>query len=224
MYITLTGIQSGELVYHEWNLPVSADGTSACHAPEAALCELTYYHRWENISAALGNNEVSTKDSTTSIMDEYYNVCELDEEVFQPLGAEQFACANQSLTAVCEEASSLKQPAGPTLGILPSHIRVRQNIYCRRATQTSHPSGNICTPGEMSTSENLHNGRRSTLLRSVPVENERCGGGRTEAYPVLQYKRLALGANPQLTLTVLDANGKKLMLDYLSATLLIRNG
>ena len=71
--------QSGKPVYLEQNLPVSADGTSACHAPEAALCELTYYHRWENISAALGNNEVSTKDSTTSIRDEYYNVCELDD-------------------------------------------------------------------------------------------------------------------------------------------------
>ena len=28
---------------------------------------------------------------------------------------------------------------------------------------------------EVSTSENLHNGRPSTLLKSIPVENERCG-------------------------------------------------
>ena len=33
---------------------------------------------------------------------------------------------------------------------------------------------------EVSTSENIHNGRLSTLLKSVPVENERCGDGRTE--------------------------------------------
>ena len=76
---------------------------------------------------------------------------------------------------------------------------------------------------EMSTSENLHNGRPSTLLRSVPVENERCGGDRTETFPILQYKRLALDANLQLTLTVLDVNGKK-KVDYMSATLHIRNG
>ena len=43
---------------------------------------------------------------------------------------------------------------------------------------------------EISTSENLHNGRPSTLLRSVPVQNERCGGGRTETFSHLQYKRL----------------------------------
>ena len=89
----LTGIQNGEPVYltrSVRNLPVSAvspEHTSACRVPEAALCELTYYHRWENVSAALGNNEVSTEDGTTSIRDGYYNVCELDEEMFQPLGA-----------------------------------------------------------------------------------------------------------------------------------------
>ena len=83
MYISLTGIQNGEPVYLERNLPVSADGMSACRAPDAALCELTYYHHWENISAVLGNNQVNT----TSIPDGY-NACELNEEVFQPLGAE----------------------------------------------------------------------------------------------------------------------------------------
>ena len=39
---------------------------------------------------------------------------------------------------------------------------------------------------EVSSSDNLHNGHPSTLLRSVPVENERCGSGRTETFPVLQ--------------------------------------
>ena len=63
--------------------------------------------------------------------------------------------------------------------------------------------------GEVSTFENLHNGHSSTLLRSVPVENERRGGGRTESYPVLQYKSLTFGATPQLALNVLDVNGAR---------------
>ena len=70
---------------------------------------------------------------------------------------------------------------------------------------------------EVSTSENLHNGRPSTLLKSIPVENERCGGGRTETFPVLQYKRLASRPLSQLTLTILDMGGRKLGFDYLSA-------
>ena len=75
---------------------------------------------------------------------------------------------------------------------------------------------------EVSTSENLHNGRPSTLLKSIPVENERCGGGRTETFPVLQYKRLASGPLSQLTLTILDTGDRKLGFDYLSAVLHIR--
>ena len=46
---------------------------------------------------------------------------------------------------------------------------------------------------EVSSSDNLHNGHPSTLLRSVPIENEKCGSGRTEAFHVSQYKRLSFG-------------------------------
>ena len=75
---------------------------------------------------------------------------------------------------------------------------------------------------EVSSSDNLHNGHLSTLLRSVPVENERCGSGRT--FPVLQYKMLSSGPVSQLTISLRDTNGKILNFDHLSATLHIRNG
>ena len=39
-----------------------------------------------------------------------------------------------------------------------------------------------------------------------------------ETFPILQYKRLASGAIPQLTFTVLDVSGKQFFV-YLSATL-----
>ena len=63
---------------------------------------------------------------------------------------------------------------------------------------------------EVSTSENLHNGRPSTLLKSIPVGNKRCGVGRTETFPVLQYKRLASGPPSQLMHTILDTGGRNL--------------
>ena len=68
---------------------------------------------------------------------------------------------------------------------------------------------------EVSTLETLHNGRPSTLLKSITVRNERCRGGRTETFPVLQYKRLALGPLSQLTLTILDRGGRHLGFDVL---------
>ena len=77
---------------------------------------------------------------------------------------------------------------------------------------------------EVSSSDNLHNGHSSTLLRSVPVENERCGSCRAETFPVLQYKRLSSGPFSQLTISLRDTNGRRLSFESLSATLRFRNG
>ena len=69
MYITLTGIQNGE--------PVSLAKTLSARTSaelEVALCELTYYHRWYNISSAHKNNEVVNEEHVTQIPNGYYNV------------------------------------------------------------------------------------------------------------------------------------------------------
>ena len=76
---------------------------------------------------------------------------------------------------------------------------------------------------EVSSLDNLHNGNPSTFLRSVPVEKDRCGSGRTETFPVIQYKRLSFGPVSQLTISLRDTNGRKLGFESLSATLHIRN-
>ena len=77
---------------------------------------------------------------------------------------------------------------------------------------------------ELSTSENVTNGQPSTLLRSIPVENEKRGTGRTISFQVLQYKRLAAGPILQLTISLRDSKGKRLPFEYIRATLHIRNG
>ena len=78
MYVTLTDIQNGE--------PVSVPGT-AYGGLEVALCELTYYHRWLNISAELENGVFDGR-TVLGIPKGYYNICELDKEAFRPLDAE----------------------------------------------------------------------------------------------------------------------------------------
>ena len=77
---------------------------------------------------------------------------------------------------------------------------------------------------ELSTSENLTNGQPSTLLRSIPVKNEKRGAGRIISFQVLQYKRLAAGPISQLTISLRDIKGKRLSFEYISATLHIKNG
>ena len=77
---------------------------------------------------------------------------------------------------------------------------------------------------EVSSSDNLHNGNPSTLLRSVPVENEKCGRGRTETFHVLQYKMLSSGPVSRLTISLRDTKDKRLPFEYINATLHIQNG
>ena len=62
---------------------------------------------------------------------------------------------------------------------------------------------------EVSSSDNLHNGHPSTLLRSAPVGNEKCGSGRTETFHVLQYKRLSSSPVSQLTILLRGIKGKR---------------
>ena len=61
----------------------------------------------------------------------------------------------------------------------------------------------------MSTSENLTNEQPNTLLRSIPVKNEKQGAGKTISFQVLQCKRLAAGPFSQLTISLSDSKGKR---------------
>ena len=117
---------------------------------------------------------------------------------------------NRGLVKLIGFARDELEPGKTYLAVEPHRLAIYQQICMHLA--------------EISTSDNQHNGRPSTLLRSVPFENEKSGGGRTETFPILQYKRLDSGAFRQLTLMVLDVSEKQLSFDYLSTTLHIRNG
>ena len=210
MYVTLTDFQNGE--------PVSVPGT-ACGGLEVALCELTYYHRWLNISAMLGNG-IFDGHTVLGIPKGYYNVCELDKEAFRPLGAELILHAPTGrLQTSSKKRLVLNRGLADLLGFSREMFEPGQNHIADEPHRLI-TNREICVHlAEVSTSENLHNGRLSTLLKSIPVENERCGGGGTEIFPVLQYKRLASGPLSELTLTILDTGGRNLGFDYLSAVI-----
>ena len=180
------------------------------------------------------------------IPDGYYNVVELDEEAFRLLGAKLRlppptgrlqlrpgnvqANNNEIVIAGSGAATAAKKRLVSNSG-LAKLLRFSLETFEPGKTYTADEPHKlaihreICVHlAEVSTSENLHNGRPSTLLKSIPVENERCGVGgcRTETFPVLQYKRLASGPLSQLTLMILDTSGRNLGFDYLSAVLHIR--
>ena len=192
MYVTLTDIQNSESVY----LTKSLSGEL-----EVALCELTYYHLWHNIRIT---ERVSNEHTTMLVTDGYYNAHELDEEVFKPLGAKlhldthtgvlQLTTKNDQVVISSEfakvlgfsqntfEAEKMLLRNGPTRSSKtytadePHVLAVHREIYIQLA--------------ELGTSENLTNGQPSTLLRSIPVENEKRGVGRTISFKSCNIKGL----------------------------------
>ena len=140
-----------------------------------SLCELTYYHRWLNISAELENGVFDGR-TMLGIPKGYYNVCELDKEAFRPLGAElSLHAPTGRLQISSKKRLLLDRGLADLLGFSreffepdQSHIADKPHCLFTHREIWVHLA-------KVSTSENLHNGRPSKLLKSIPVENERCG-------------------------------------------------
>ena len=150
MYVLFTGIQNGEPVHLARSLSVLG--------LEVALCEPTYYHHWDNINEALENNEVETRDATTRIRDGYYNVCELDEDVFQPLDAElSLHAPTGRLQLSAKKNLRLKCQLAQLLGF-PRRMFEPGKIYIAAKPHRLAVHREICVHlAEVSTSEDLHN-------------------------------------------------------------------
>ena len=224
MYMTLTNIQNGESVY----LTRSLSGEL-----EVALCELTYYHLWHNIR---GTERVLNEHTTMLVPDGYYNAHELDEEVF--LGGKLHLDTHTGLLQLTTKNDKIVMSSelAKVLGFSQNTFEA-EKMLLRNGSTRSSKTYNADEPhglavhrevyshlAELSTSENLTNGQPSTLLRSIPVENDKRGVGRTISFQVLQYNRLAAGPISLLTVSLRDTKEKRLPFKYISATLHIRNG
>ena len=168
MYLTLTGIQNSE--------PVSLTKTLSALASaelDVALCEHKYYHRWYNISSTHENNKVVNEGHVTRIADGFYNVCELNEDVFELAAELHLFTPNGRLQMSARKRLVLNRGLAKLLGF-PRHEFERGKTYIADKPHRLAIHRVICVHlAEISTSDNLHNGRPSTLLRSVPVDNEK---------------------------------------------------
>ena len=222
MYVTLTDIQNGEAVALS-RLIENEQGEF-----EVALCGFTYSPLWYNISAKLHNNRLRVQDEPGHIVipEGYYNVCDLGTEIFKPHGASltlHSPSGRLKITTTAKKVTLLKglaltlgfasnsrdvPAASQRLAGYPNKLAIHRELFVHLS--------------ELSTSDNLHNGAPSTLLRPVSVENERCNEGRTVSFPALQYKRLAAGVISNMTVKVLDEHGGDVDTNYLSAVLHLR--
>ena len=147
----------------------------------------------------------------------YYNAHELDEEVFKPLGAKLHLDTHTGLLQLTTKNGKIVMSSelAKVLGFSQNTFKAEKMLlrYPTRSSKTyaaDEPHGLAVHRevyshlAELSTSENLTNGQPSTLLRSIPVENEKRGAGRTISFQVLQYKRLAAGPISLLTISLRD--------------------
>lgn len=88
MYITLSRMQNREAV----SLAKTLSTGSPTGKLDIARCKHTYNHQWYNNRPAQKHNKVRLPDIV--IENGYYNVCMLDEAVFQNLGAEFYLFAS----------------------------------------------------------------------------------------------------------------------------------
>ena len=242
MYVTLTDIQNGEAVALS-RLIENEQGVF-----EVALCDLTYSPLWFNISAKLGNNLFHVQGEIVGIPDGYYNVCDLNTEIFKPHGASlelHEASGSLALWTTSKKVTLLRGLAltlgfasynsgagfdtfDGLLALVDERKFERLDVPANSQRMADYPNKLAIHRelfvhlSELSTSDNLHNGAPSTLLRPVSVENERCNEGRTVSFPALQYKRLTAGVISNMTVKVLDEHGGAVDTNYLSAVLHIR--
>ena len=115
------------------------------------------------------NNQVL--NGPTTIPEGHYNVCELSEDVFQPLGAELNLHAPTGRLQSTKKRLVLNSGLAKLLGFYGDRFEP-DKTYIAGEPHRLAVYREICLHlAEVSSSDNLHNGHRSTLLRSVPVEN-----------------------------------------------------
>ena len=151
------------------------------------------------------------------VPDGYYNARELDEDVFKPLGAKLHLDTHTGLLQLTTKNDNImmSRELAKVLGFSQNTFEgakmlVRNGLTRSGGTYTADEPHRLAVHrevyihlAELSTSENLTtNGQPSTLLRSIPVENEKRGTGRTISFQVLQYKRLAAGPISQMTFSL----------------------
>ena len=139
MYVTLTDLQNGEPVY--LTRPLAG-------RLEVALCELTYYHQFYNISTALKiiGSEMDRRRYLMGI------TTFASWTIFPAFECRTyFAYTNGSLTAIYGETSEfardIKQRAGETPWLFSGDIPTGQRVHRGQATQTCCLSGDLCAPG-----------------------------------------------------------------------------
>jgi hypothetical protein len=227
MFITLTN--------HDLKFPVILQSTidnTGDRGLCVALCEMFYTVKWFNISKAKNNNTiVINKDfSTLSVLiipDGYYGFCMLQKILEEKDISIKLNPANLkvTLTLVPNSHYAFDVELAKLLGFDVQSFTTDSDNFTFEGDYPVDLTHNpiLCVHlDEINTSQNLHNGRPSTMLRVLPAGNVAYCDSQNERFTNLQFKQLANGHFESLNIRVTNQDGKDVNCDKLCIILEIK--
>ena len=224
MYITISDYKNGQPI----DLLMSLNNRNDNYL--VALSEILFYPKWHNISAKLKNNYFIKNGVEHLIPDGYYNVCKLEEYfkkhnckliLNEATGKLQIQNSGEAIilnSLIAEtlgfekNAKIINNKEGISFPKLINHKEIFIHLDCLNTSR------NLFNDVKQS----LYQGttlKNSTLLRSIPVENENINSGKKIEFKKLQYKSLIAGDIHNMRISLVDSNFKKLNFEYISLSL-----
>ena len=210
MFVTITNENSGHV---SLDTPIDNRGGDK----SVAIREMFYSIIWNNISEELGNNWITFDGQKHTIKDGYYKFCSLAEKLFEPHGIQtKLNPANMtvSLTMPVKDhnyyvdisAKLAKQLGfkfgrflgdklkGETTGTHEINLNVNRMLYIHLS--------------QLSTSDNLFNGKPSQILRVIPASKAAFCETENMSFTGLQFKKLECGCFDSLSIEIRNARGR----------------
>lgn len=193
-----------------------------------ALCEISYSVNWINISKKLNNNRISEVGGKTIIIpDGYYNFCTLSKIAFEPL----------NITAELNDANlfvTLKFPKAATSYDISPNLKTMLGIITVKTVGNTITGTKPINLGvnkslylylnELNTTENLLNGKPSTLLEIISTERSSYCERETKEYISPRYKQLTKGFFENLNLSIKNEKDELIDFNDLFIIISLKNG
>lgn len=234
MYITLQNVKSGVPI----DLDNPIDNRNANLS--VTLHELFYTVKWTNISDTLDNNwmEVINKHDAVktrfSVQDGYYDFCRLSDELFKPLFEAKMNPANLRVTLsfskqTYDQVSQVVLAPGLAriLGFVGNafNLTPRSNddrplkFIGDRPINLTVYNRLFFYLKQLSTSQNLLDGKQSSLLRAVPTQRETYCETVVVTFSTFQQRKLSREYHTCLCFEIKDSKNRIVPFDDLTLTL-----
>ena len=193
-----------------------------------AIREMFYRVNWFNISERKENNWIkkfvnNQLDSVLTLHDGYYGFCELKEELKDKYGINlSLSNANLKVTLTFKQESAsftFAKKLAVILGFANNEFLITTNDHIFESDKSLDLEVNsplyVCLD-ELSSSENLWNGKPSKVLRVVPsTNNASYCQHEIKSFLSPQFKKLTNRMINKLTFRITDYDGQEIVCDGL---------